>query len=421
VPMSTSKLDEWVDELSRIGGDGRAVNRFAWTPHQIQACDWLVRQLQELGLEAEVDSAGNVVGRWQSGEGKAVLIGSHLDTVPDGGRFDGALGVLSALETVRRLKEDGFEPGRPLWLAAFNDEEGTRFGTSMFGSEAFVGTDLSHLEDRVDRDGTTLSEAMKSCGFDFDTIPRACRIEHIGCYLELHIEQGPRMQDRNLDLAVVSGIVGLRGYRVTLEGQTNHAGTTPMRQRRDALVGASQVVLALRQAALTAADVTANVGRIQVEPGGTNVVPGKAVLHLDVRASAGPQFRQITSKLEDIVHEAARAEGLTADIAVIYAHEPTAMDEGLSSVLREEMERSALAWEDLASGAGHDAQVLAKHVPSAMLFVPSRDGISHAPAEYTTPEQREPGVKILTEVVRRLCSSDIPRARRSDPNGGEAV
>lgn len=417
VSMPTSKLDEWVDELSLIGGDGSAVNRFAWTPSLMHACDWLVRQMRKLGLEAEIDSAGNVVGRWESGEGRAVLVGSHVDTVPNGGRFDGALGVLSALEAVRRLKEEGFEPRRPLWIAAFNDEEGTRFGTSMFGSEAFVGTDLSPLRNRTDRDGAALCEAMRVCGFDFDRLPEARRVDRVGCYVELHIEQGPRMQDGDLDVAVVSGIVGLRGYRVVLQGQTNHAGTTPMQFRRDALAGASRVVLALREAALATAGVTANVGRIEVEPGGTNVIPGRAILHLDVRATEATRFREIGLAVETIVTKAARAEGLTSDVAVIYEHEPTAMDEGLRGLLREEMTVSGLAWDELASGAGHDAQVLAEKVPSAMLFVPSEEGISHSPAEFTAPNQREPGVRILTDCVRRLCSTDIHHTRQCDAGG----
>lgn len=413
--MTSSKLDEWIDELGLIGGDGNAVNRFAWTPALMQACEWLVQQMQDLGLEAEVDAAGNVLGCWNSGEEPAVLVGSHVDTVPDGGRFDGALGVLSAMEAVRRLKVEGFEPSRPLWIAAFNDEEGTRFGASMFGSEAFVGTDLSLLRDRADEDGITLSEAMRSCGFDFERLPEACRIAHVGCYVELHIEQGRRMQDANLDVAVVSGIVGLRGYRVALQGQTNHAGTTPMQHRQDALVGASRIILALREAGLETAGVTTNVGRVEVEPGGTNVVPGRAVLHLDVRAPESTEFRKIGNAVDSIVAEAAQEEGLTAEATVIYEHEPTEMNEDLRQLLREELEASGLSWQELPSGAGHDAQVLAETVPSAMLFVPSEEGISHSPAEFTSPDQREPGVRILTSTMRSLCSrQDLPRKSPKD-------
>ncbi len=405
-----SMLDGWVDEVGLIGGTGSAVNRFAWTPELLSACEWLVQRLRELGLTAEIDPAGNVIGRWEvestADAAPAVLIGSHLDTVPDGGRFDGALGVLSALEAIRRLKAEGFRPCRPLWIAAFNDEEGARFDTSMFGSTAFVGDDLAALRDRVGVDGIPLAEAMRQRGFDFDEVPRAKAIDGVGCYLELHIEQGPRMQAQLLDTAVVTTVVGIGGYRVTLHGQTNHAGTTPMGERRDALTGASRVVLALRDAALTAGDVTANVGRIEVRPGGTNVIAGEAVFFVDIRTANLETFPTLGTLVRDTVCAAAAAEGLTAEIGVTYEHQPVPMDSDLRHLLGQEMDAQGLAWASLSSGAGHDAQVLAQHVPTGMIFVPSQDGISHAPQEFTSPEQREPGVSVLTSVLKKLLLSE---------------
>jgi len=380
------------------------VNRFAWTPELLEASRWLVRQLQDLGLAAEIDAAGNVIGRWEVGEGAAVLVGSHLDTVAQGGRFDDALGVLSALEAVRRLKAEGFRPDRPVWVAAFNDEEGTRFGTSMFGSEAFVGEDLSALRDRHGTDGVTLADAMLASGFSFDDVPSARAVDSVGFYVELHIEQGPRMQAHRLDTAVVTGIVGLRGYRVILHGQTNHAGTTPMNQRKDALVGASRVVLALREAALADGQITVNVGRIEIDPGGTNVVPGRVVFSIDVRAADEDKFDGLHSLVSEVIAAAAAVEALTAEIAVTHEHRPTAMDITIQTVLAQEMTAHGLAWASMASGAGHDAQVLARHVPSGMLFVPSEQGISHAPEEFTSPEAREPGVAVLTSALRRMCT-----------------
>lgn len=411
-----SMLDNWVDELGLIGGNGSAVNRFAWTPELLAACEWLVERLRELGLSAEIDPAGNVIGRWdveEAGAGTAVLIGSHIDTVPDGGRFDGALGVLSGLEAIRRLKEEGFEPRRPLWIAAFNDEEGARFDTSMFGSTAFVGDDLSELRGRVGVDGVPLAEAMRQRGFDFDEVPRAKAIDGVGCYLELHIEQGPRMQAQSLDTAVVTAIVGIGGFRVTLRGQTNHAGTTPMGERRDALTGASRVVLALRDAALAAGDVTVNVGRIAVRPGGTNVIPGEAVFFVDIRTANPDTFPTLGALVRDTIAAAAFAEELTAEIDVTYEHQPVPMDSDLQHLLGREMDAQGLTWASLSSGAGHDAQVLAQHVPTGMLFVPSQAGISHAPEEFTPPEQREPGVKVLTCVLKTLLSDNATVGART--------
>jgi allantoate deiminase len=404
MPTVNSKLDEWIDALALIGGSGNQVNRFAWTPELLIASEWLVNRLRELGLPAEIDAAGNVVGRWLSGKGPAVLVGSHLDTVPDGGRFDGALGVLSALEAIRRLQAERFRPSRPLWIAAFNDEEGTRFNTTMFGSGAFVGDDLSGLRDRVGADGVPLGAAMQERGFDFDSVPTARAIDSVGCYIELHIEQGPRMEAQGLNTAVVTGIVGVRGYRVALRGQTNHAGTTPMEVRRDALAGASRVVLALRDSALHAQDITANVGRIDISPGGTNVVPGEAVFLVDVRAADPQRFASLDSLVREIVAAAATAERLTAEIAPTHTHPPIMMDTQMQQLLAKEMTAAELEWTSMLSGAGHDAQVLARHVPTGMLFVPSKNGISHAPEEFTSSEQREAGVAILTRVLRNLCS-----------------
>ncbi len=390
MPTVISKLDEWIDEVAVIGGNGNRVNRFAWTSELLAASRWLVDRLRELGLVAEIDAAGNVVGRWPSGDGPAVLVGSHLDTVPDGGRFDGALGVLSALEAIRRLKAEGFQPRRPLWIAAFNDEEGTRFGATMFGSAAFVGDDLSGLRDRVGIDGVPLSEAMRQTGFDFDKLPTARAVDSVSCYLELHIEQGPRVEAQRLSTAVVTGIVGVRGYRVALCGQTNHAGTTPMEMRRDALSGASRVVLALRDAARASGDITANVGRLERQPGGMNVVPGKAVFFVDVRAANPERFAALDSLVRETVAAAAPAERLTAEIRPTHKHPPTMMDAQLQQLLAEEMTAAGLEWGSMASGAGHDAQVLARHVPTGMLFVSSRNGVSHSPEEFTPSEQGNP-------------------------------
>lgn len=401
-----SKLDHWIDELGLIGGDGNAVNRFAWTAELLKACDWLVDRLHEQELTAEIDAAGNVIGRWNAGPGSAVLVGSHLDTVPDGGRFDGALGVLSGLEAIRRLKAEGFQPHRPLWIAAFNDEEGARFDTSMFGSTAFVGDDLTALSDRVGVDGVRLADAMRQRGYDFAKVPTAKSIDQVGCYLELHIEQGARMQSKALATAVVTAIVGIRGYRIVLHGQTNHAGTTMMGDRRDALVGASRIVVALRNAAVAAGDVTANVGRIDIRPGGANVVPGEAVFSVDVRTANLDSFAALEKLVSDTVCDAAAAERLTAEISCTYQHRPTRMDGRLQQMLAQEMASQELTWATMTSGAGHDAQVLAEHVPTGMLFVPSQDGISHAPEEFTSPAQREPGVNVLTNILKTLLLND---------------
>jgi allantoate deiminase len=399
------RLERWVVELGRIGATpGGGVTRTAWSPELAAAGSWLIDRLAEIGVPAEVDAAGNVLGRWDAARNEpAVLVGSHLDTVPDGGRYDGAFGVLAALEALYRLRERGFTPRRPIWLVAFNDEEGTRFDTSMFGSHAFVGLDLTAELSRTDAEGTRLDEAMRAAGADPAALPGAVRVGEVGHYLELHIEQGPRLERLGLPVAVVSEIVGMRGYVITLRGIANHAGTTPMDARHDALAGAARVVLALREAVRARPGMTVNVGRIAVQPGGANVIPGVATFSIDIRSPEIDGAEKSDALVRRAIEEACAAEDLTADIDPTFLHQATPLDAELRALLARQVERAGVAVTEMSSGAGHDAMVLARHVPSAMVFVPSRGGVSHAPEEFTSPTNYEPGVTVLTDAVAELA------------------
>jgi allantoate deiminase len=395
-----SSLEADLQEAARIGADGAGVSRFAWTPELAQANEWLVGHLEELGLQTEIDAAGNVLGRWNEGEGTAVLIGSHLDTVPRGGRYDGALGVLAALDVVRALKRSQASLRRPLWVVSFNDEEGSRFQTGMLGSRAFVGAlDLNDWRRRG------VAEAMASGGFDFERLPDARAIEGVGAYLELHIEQGPVLEQEGLDLGVVTGISGLLGFRVILTGEANHAGTTPIAARRDALAGAARVVLALREEARSRGDMTANVGIIAVAPGGFNVIPGTAEFTIDVRAGEAEAFARAEAFVRETLERVAVEEQLGLEVAETHRKLPTPLDPELQELLAEAAAAEGATVRQMPSGAGHDAMVLAKHVPAAMLFVPSRAGVSHSPDEYTAPEHCELGARVLARAVARLVTN----------------
>jgi hydantoinase/carbamoylase family amidase len=395
VPSLAAELED----AARIGPDAGGVSRFAWTPELAQANDWLVGRLAALGLETQVDAAGNVIGRWDEGEGTAVLVGSHLDTVPRGGRFDGALGVLSALESVRALKDEAATLKRPLWIVSFNDEEGSRFQTGMFGSRAFIG-DLD-LDDWRKRG---VDDAMAAAGFDFERLPEARAVDSVGAYLELHIEQGPVLEQEGIDVGIVTGIAGLLGFRVRLIGEANHAGTTPMAVRRDALAGAARVVLALREAALERGDITANVGVLTVTPGGFNVIPGVAEFTIDVRAGDPEVFSALGDLVLQTLERVAGEEQLGLEVSETHRKPPTPLDPHLQDVLIESAGEVGATTRRMPSGAGHDAMVLAKKVPAAMLFVPSRGGVSHSPEEFTAPEHCELGAKVLARAVRRLVT-----------------
>jgi hydantoinase/carbamoylase family amidase len=395
-----SSLTADVEAAATIGADGRGgVSRFAWTPELGEANAWLMERLGELGLDAELDEAGNVLGRWHAGEGTALLLGSHLDTVPNGGRYDGALGVLAALDVVRRLRAEGVDPRRPVWVVSFNDEEGARFQTGMLGSRAFCGDcDVDDWRRRG------VAEAMAEAGFDFGRLHEAERVAEVGAYLELHIEQGPVLERAGVDLGVVTAITGMLGFRARFLGEANHAGTTPMELRRDALAGAARAVLALRDEARGREDMTANVGVISAEPGGFNVVPGAAELTIDVRSPTAEGFARLEPVVREALQEIAADEGLRLELSETHRKAPVALDPELQDVLEGSAREEGATTLRLASGAGHDAMVLAHHVPAAMLFVPSREGKSHTPDEFTAPEQCELGARVLARAVRQLVA-----------------
>jgi allantoate deiminase len=395
-----SSLASDLEEAARIGADGGGVSRFAWTPELAQANEWLVGRLQELGLETEIDAAGNVLGRWEEGEGTAVLVGSHLDTVPRGGRYDGTLGVLAALEVVRTLRREGVSLRRPLWIVSFNDEEGSRFQTGMLGSRAFIG-DL----DPEDWRRRGVADAMTAGGFDFERLGEAKAVDRVGAYLELHIEQGPVLEQEGLDLGIVSGIAGLLGFRVRLSGEANHAGTTPMASRRDALAGAARIVLELRDEARSRGDMTANVGILTVAPGGFNVIPGTAEFTIDARAGDANAFARAEKFVRETLERVAAEEQLELEVTETHRKQPTPLDPDLQELLTRAAAAEGAIARSMPSGAGHDAMVLAKHVPAGMLFVPSRAGISHSPDEYTSPEQCELGARVLARAVRALVAA----------------
>jgi allantoate deiminase len=393
-----------LEQAAGFGGGEEGMTRLAWSEELFDVYDWLGKQLGELGLDVEIDAAGNLLARWEIGSGRAVLVGSHLDTVPHGGRYDGALGVLAGFHAIRLLKEWGVEPRRPIWLASFMDEEGARFGTALFGSRAFAGEDMGELADRRDVAGISLREAMTAAGFDFDRLAHARRIDEIGAYLELHIEQGPVLEQEGIELGIVTGIVGVLGFRARFLGEANHAGTTPMRMRRDALAAAARVVLALREAALERGDITTNVGIISVEPAGFNVVPGVAEFTIDTRSATQEGFASLEPLVRETLERVASEERLGLEAHEIFRLDPLPLDETLVATFERAAELEGVKYLRLPSGAGHDAMVVGRQVPAGMLFVPSRRGISHSPEEYTTPEQCELGSRVLARALQLLVT-----------------
>jgi hydantoinase/carbamoylase family amidase len=332
-------------------------------------------------------------------------VGSHLDTVPSGGRLDGVLGVVAGVHAIALLKHEGFAPSRPVWVVAFMDEEGTRFDAALFGSRAFAGEDVRNLGDRIDSSGVTLRAAMSEAGFDLDEVRQAHRAAEIGAYLELHIEQGPVLESEGAQIGIVTSIVGLRGYRVRLHGQANHAGTTPMHLRRDAFAGAARVALELRDYARAGESITANVGRISVEPGGGNVVPGVADFTIDVRATTAEGMRALEQFVEETTARVADEEGLAVELSQTFSLDPLELDSQLVEIVAVSAAAEGARAIHMPSGAGHDAMIVGRHVPAAMIFVPSHRGISHSPEEQSDPADLELGMRVLASTLRQSLSS----------------
>lgn len=398
------RLWGWVEQLGRIGGDGHGgVSRYGWTYELRRAVDWLANRCADLDLTTTIDAAGNLIAVWGSVSEPRVTVGSHLDTVPDGGRFDGALGVLCGLEAIAILREQGHRPRRPVALIAWMDEEGTRFGTPLFGSKAFVGHDLSGLADRIDADGVSLAAAMASWDRSFSALPDARALDVTEAYLEVHVEQGPVLDRAGIDVGLVTAITGVMGLEVAFIGQANHAGTTPMDQRSDALVAAARAIVAIKRWASEHPDgARATVGIVDAVPGGYNVIPGEAQCIVDVRATTDVGLADSERAIRELVSEAAAAEGTEGRVTVRNVLAPTPMDAGLRELLGAAADADGASSMQLPSGAGHDAMHLAPHVPTAMLLVPSRGGISHNPAEHTDPDACHTGARVLARALAEL-------------------
>ena len=385
--------------LRAFGACGTGVVRQAFSETDMAARRWLAGRMAEAGLEARIDGVGNVVGR-SPNVGRALLMGSHTDTQPRGGWLDGALGVISALEAARALAEDPKSAHLPLDVASWMDEEGRYLG--CLGSASFTETlDDDEIRRATDGEGRSVVEALEAAGLAGEAPARLEPARH-AAYLEAHIEQGPVLEAEGKRLGVVTSIVGLRSFALTFSGQQNHAGTTPMALRRDA--GDALIVLAgkLRAAlrGLMAERTVFTVGRVAFDPGAESIIPGRAEMCLQIRDGDEAQLDRMAAAIEGLVDEVNRTGPVRVDLAETSRLAGAPMDPGLQDHLAAAAERHAPGqWMRLPSGAAHDAQVLARRVPSAMLFVPSIGGISHDFAEDTAEADIVLGCQVLASAA----------------------
>ncbi len=402
------RLQARLEELGEIGstGDGGCA-RLALTDEDRAARDLVVTWMRDLGLEVSIDGIGNVVGLRQGSEsGPPVLCGSHIDTVATGGIFDGNLGVLAGLEVLETLERAGVSTRRPLAVAFFTDEEGARFAPDMLGSLVYAGG--MGVEDAYDLcgiDGARLGDELSRIGY-LGAAP--CPGEAPYAYVELHIEQGPVLESHGEVIGAVTGVQGISWQEIVFEGQFNHAGTTPMAYRHDACYAAGAVVLAARALAeQLGGDQVATVGRLDLHPDLVNVVAGRALLTVDLRNTDEGALQAAERQMVEEIDRIAAAEGVTAARRSLARFEPVVFDSRVVELVEATAKAQHHRVRRLPSGAGHDAQMLARMCPAGMIFVPSVGGVSHNPAEKTLPEHVEAGANVLLEVLWRLADEEL--------------
>ena len=417
ITINKRRLLRDLNAVSRIGiGDHGSVTRLVFSIKELRSRQFLIHQMRQIGLHIHIDRIGNIFGRLDGANTKsaALLVGSHLDTVVHGGKFDGTLGVIAALEAVRTLKEQKIVLQSPVEVVCFVGEESSRFGYSTLGSSLMAGEvqgkDLAHA---ADAQGTKLEDILASMGIYRNNL-RSMRRDPstIKAYLELHIEQGPILEAKKKPIGIVTSIAAPTRFRVVFTGQADHSGTTPMEMRRDALVAASELIVAVekvcrRYSHVEQGRVVGTVGAMKIEPGVINAIPGRAELSVDIRSISAEAKKRVVRLVQAQIGEIARRRNIEAEILPLREEDPVPLDKRLVRLLKECCEVRNIAYEVMPSGAGHDAMQMAKIAAAGMLFIPSRRGISHSPLEWSEPEDICLGAQLLLDSMIRVANEAI--------------
>ena len=404
--INEKRLLETINTLGSLGINETGRSRLAASDEDKAGRDYVAGLMREAGLEVVVDKIGNIFGVWQdeSNRGKkCVMTGSHIDSVINAGQYDGCLGTLGAIEVVRVLKESGYRPARPIVVGAFTNEEGVRYQPDMMGSLVYAGDmALADALNAVGTDGTRLGDELKRIGYAGTVEPGFLRPEY---FIELHIAQGPILDIEGVSVGAVENLQGISWQRVTITGEQNHAGTTPTYLRKDAGVAAAKVNLYLRERAVTTGKTLATVGTIAFEPNAVNVIPSKATFTVDLRNPDCAALKDEEKRLQDFLRELEASDGVTVKCEQLSRFDPVLFDEDIVRLVEQSAKERGLSCRRITSGAGQDAQMLARICKTAMIFIPSIRGISHNPAEYSTDADVANGASILLDVVRKLAEA----------------
>lgn len=405
IRINLDRLKEDILELSQIGRDpNQGISRPSFSKADLEAQEWLKERIKDAGLFVRQDGAGNIFGRIE-GQGKTVMAGSHIDTVINGGMFDGSIGVLSALECLRRIKEEGLPFTKPLEVASFTDEEGNLVGDFM-GSRALVGPlDRELLEKGLTQFGYPFKEILERTQFTIDSIMEAHKQRpEIEAFLEIHIEQGPVLETENKPIGIVDRIAGKNYWLCSFFGKASHAGTTPFELRHDAFLGLADFALKSTQYVATKHyGSMLTIGKALIHPGAFSIVPGRADFSLDFRSTTKETLEGLERSLVDLAEDVSSTRGLKFTSKIIDKTDPVTIPPRIVNLMKEECEKLGYSYMTLHSGAGHDAQIIASVAESGMIFIPCEDGISHSPEEKINWEDLEKGANLLLHIILRLA------------------
>ena len=405
--IQKERLQKDFDAMAQLTGLGEGINRLAFTDADWEGRQYIIDRMTDAGLDVEIDEFGNVVG-YKVGRNPdlpVVMVGSHTDSVPNGGNYDGVVGVLSAIEVVRSIIDDGFEHDHTIAVVDFMCEESSRFGAATLGSKAMRGKlTLNDLHRLVDKQGVSLYDSLKERKLHPDAIESMAYNRPVKAFIEMHIEQGKVLEHEQKQIGIVSGIAAPERFYVTICGNADHSGATPMNLRHDALCGASKIILGIEEVTSMQEEppVVGTVGIAEVVPGAMNVIPGSVKLGVDIRSISKVARDSVVFLIKELIDVIAEKRGLSYTIEPIAQDHPVAMHPAMIREIEEAVKSVGVDYMTMPSGAGHDAMHWADDVPTGMIFIPCREGISHNPAEFADMDDIVTGAKILDTVLRKL-------------------
>ena len=405
--VNGARISEHINALAEFGKNPQGgVSRLAYSEADRRGREYVFGLMQKANLDVSIDAAGNIIGRRAGSDSslRPLLFGSHIDSVPEGGNYDGVVGSLGAIEVAQTLEENNFTTHHPLEVVIFQNEEG-----GLIGSRAMDGELTEKELDLVSRSGKTIREGIKFIGGDLTKLSTVRRQPgSIAAYLELHIEQGGILEAEKIDIGVVEGIVGINWWDVTIEGFANHAGTTPMNNRQDALLAAAKFIEAVNRIVTSIPGrQVGTVGRIQALPGAPNVIPGKVVLSLELRDLDAAKIQMLFQQIRTEAGKIAETSKVTFDFKEINVNMPAPTDARIRSLVDQSAKELGLSTKQMPSGAGHDAQDMARLAPVGMIFIPSVGGISHSPKEFSRPPDITNGANVLLSAVMKVDKSNL--------------